>query len=615
MKKYTPVTAEPHTPPYKIHRYFARRPWNVFENLVQSFSDEGDIILDPFCGGGVTIYEGLRLKRRVIGFDLNPLSILIVKNMVKNKFNAKELTESLNNILSYIDFLYGDYNKVEPESKQRTLSSKKTDILWSELALTVECSSCGNKVVLSNENKIKNGYYSCANKKCDANKSNGGHIEPKDCKRIGYDYLFSVYKSPLDKTHLNINFDEKRLKTVQEHILFLKNELKKNKIEIQYDEIPINWDRQHEDLLLRKNIKYFQDLFTERNLLINTLLLNYIKNLKISKESYEILRMAFSSSLRDTNIMAFTHDGWQAGKPTTWSKHAYWVPNQFCEVDIKSSFEKAYNRVKESLNHNLDQKYDLDYAVSPKDMTQSKNILLINNSINESHIPSEFVDAIITDPPYGSNVQYLELSHFWYVWNKDLYDQTVPDFSKEAISNRKKNFKGAKDMNQYEKNLYSVFQNCFRSLKQEKYMVLTFNNKDMGAWLALLISIFRSGFTFEDNGLYFQDGVENYKQTAHTKYEGSPFGDFIYVFKKSKSKKANLIKKISEETFVRDIDALFKRYISSFKTTKKDKNELIREMFLEAVPKIEEYVKSDLSMETKSLYQHFGKNYLNKLYG
>ena len=54
---YNPVIAAIHTPPYKIHRYFARRPWNVFKNLIETFSDQNNIILDPFCGGGVTIYE------------------------------------------------------------------------------------------------------------------------------------------------------------------------------------------------------------------------------------------------------------------------------------------------------------------------------------------------------------------------------------------------------------------------------------------------------------------------------------------------------------------------------------------------------------------------------
>ena len=44
MKTYKPIKAKAHTFPYKIHRYFARRPWNVFKQLIEVYSNEGDII-------------------------------------------------------------------------------------------------------------------------------------------------------------------------------------------------------------------------------------------------------------------------------------------------------------------------------------------------------------------------------------------------------------------------------------------------------------------------------------------------------------------------------------------------------------------------------------------
>jgi len=45
------VVAKPHTPVYKMHTYFARRPWSVFRSLIEHYSNSGSIILDPFCGG------------------------------------------------------------------------------------------------------------------------------------------------------------------------------------------------------------------------------------------------------------------------------------------------------------------------------------------------------------------------------------------------------------------------------------------------------------------------------------------------------------------------------------------------------------------------------------
>lgn len=611
---YKPIVAKAHTPPYKIHRYFARRPWNVFKQLIEVYSKEKDIILDPFCGGGVTIYEGLKLERNLVGFDLNPLSIFIVKNMVKKKVDLLEMDNAYKEITDYLEYLYRDYNFIDSDSLHKLLD-ERIEIEWNELAFYAFCNLCSTKVSLSSKNRVGNGKYYCPNSKCKGSKAAGGFIESKNCKRDGYEYLYSIAHSPADRKKIIVKFDFNRRSKIKEHIRFLLREIKKKGVKISKDKIPMNWDRQHEDLLYRKGVKNFQDFFTKRNLLINSLLLNFIKGLDVSRGNYELLRMVFSSSLRDTNIMAFTNAAWQSGKPTTWSKHAYWVPSQFCEVNIIHSFRKAFNRVKSSIIFNKQFKYNAIQVNRFSELKKKGNLLLYNSSIDSRVIPNNSVDAIITDPPYGSNVQYLELSHFWYVWNKDLYGNIKPDFVKEAVSNRKKNFIGSKDMKDYEDNLFNVFQKCYQVLRQNKYMVLTFNNKNMGAWMALLISIFRAGFVLTKNGLYFQDGVDNYKQTAHTKYDGSPYGDFIYVFKKAPKGKTKFRKTLPEKQFIEEIDAIFNSFLHDFRESKSDKNVLIRDIFLMVLPKIANFVKSNLiNGNNHNLYEHFNKNYLRKIY-
>lgn len=615
IARYKPVIAEAHTPPYKIHRYFARRPWNVFKQLVDVFSNKNEIVLDPFCGGGVTVYEGIKSGRRVIGFDINPLSIFIVKNMVRREVSLQKLDISFSRVREYLQFLYGDFNRVNIKAKKNIIFDEKFEIEWNELAFNVYCDRCGTKVLLSNKNRMANGRYYCSNIKCEASRESGGYLQPKDCKRDGYEYLFSVISSVHSKEKMVLENTTQLSEQIKEHIKFLKKELSKNKIKTKKDVIPVNWDRQHEDLLLRKGIKTFQDLFTERNLLLNTLILNNINSMKVDHEIHEALRLIFSSSLRDTNIMAFTNEDWQAGKPTTWAKHAYWVPSQFCEVNVLSSMEKAFNRIRSAIAFNQQTEYEVMFVNRFKGLLEGKGNLLLENSSIENHkIPANSIDAIITDPPYGSNVQYLELSHFWYVWNKDLYGNVKPDFSREAVCNRKKNFRGAKNMTDYEDNLFRVFSKSYYALKPNRYMVLTFNNKDMGAWLALLFSIFRSGFILEEDGLYFQDGVDNYKQTAHTKNEGSPYGDFIYAFKKEGALRL-FVKEMTEEDFINDIDGSFKSFLRKYKNSKHDRNKIIRKMFLTVIPKIESFVKGGgLGNNREKIYSHFDKNYLKDIY-
>src|SRR5713101_7213962 len=71
------VIALPHAPVYKIHRYFARRPWSVFRELIKHYSNPGSVVLDPFSGGGVTLVEGLAIHRKVFGVDFNPMATFI----------------------------------------------------------------------------------------------------------------------------------------------------------------------------------------------------------------------------------------------------------------------------------------------------------------------------------------------------------------------------------------------------------------------------------------------------------------------------------------------------------------------------------------------------------
>lgn len=598
--QYSPIVAESHSAPYKIHKYFARRPWNVFEQLVLSFSSENEIILDPFCGGGVTVYEGIRKNRKVIGCDINPLSIFVINGMVKNDISEKELFSIYQEVREYIKYLNGDFLKF-------SVNETSYIIDWCELTFKIKCSECNSETLLSNELKVKNGYFICINEKCKAN-SPSFSISSKDCERLGHQYLYLIGNNEGKKEVKKA--DNNDICNIINHLNFLKEEIKRENVTIPNDKIPLDWDRQFEDGLAKKGIENFQDLFTERNLYTLLLLLNKIKSFKekVSLDTYELLRIAFSNTIKDTNIMAFTNETWQGGKPTTWSKHAYWVPSQFCEVSVLNAFDSGFQRVISSLNFNKTQNYSLKKASNYKEIDYS-NLLLINNSVEFADIPDNSIDAIITDPPYGSNVQYLELSHFWYVWNKDMYDGS-PNFKIEAISNRKKGFKGAKTMYDYENNLFKVFAKAYKCLKPNKFMVLTFNNKDVSAWLGLLFSIFKAGFTLSENGIYFQDGVKNYKQTAHTKAEGSPYGDFIYSFNKSEPT-YQLKSYTSEDEFSEELETIFKKYLTP---TNQDKNELIVDVFLSAIPIIESFSKTYLNTKSHSLYNKFNKNYLHQLY-
>ena len=64
---------------YGVHPYFTRRPANVVRAYIERFSHEGDTVLDPFGGTGVTAIESLLLGRTAIHNDLNPFANFIAR--------------------------------------------------------------------------------------------------------------------------------------------------------------------------------------------------------------------------------------------------------------------------------------------------------------------------------------------------------------------------------------------------------------------------------------------------------------------------------------------------------------------------------------------------------
>jgi DNA modification methylase len=66
--------------------YPTQKPEALLERIISASSNEGDLVLDPFCGCGTTVAAAQKLKRRWIGIDITNLAITLIRGRLADTF-------------------------------------------------------------------------------------------------------------------------------------------------------------------------------------------------------------------------------------------------------------------------------------------------------------------------------------------------------------------------------------------------------------------------------------------------------------------------------------------------------------------------------------------------
>ena len=66
--------------------YPTQKPLALLERVITASSNEGDVILDPFCGCGTTLHAAHKLNRRWLGMDISYGAINVVKERLQDAF-------------------------------------------------------------------------------------------------------------------------------------------------------------------------------------------------------------------------------------------------------------------------------------------------------------------------------------------------------------------------------------------------------------------------------------------------------------------------------------------------------------------------------------------------
>ena len=122
-------------------------------------------------------------------------------------------------------------------------------------------------------------------------------------------------------------------------------------------------------------------------------------------------------------------------------------------------------------------------------VTGSVSISNASTSRIEEHIPAESIDYIFTDPPFGDNLPYSELSFLWESWLRVFTDN-----QSEAIVS---GIQG-KRLPQYTSLMLHCFKAMYVSLKPGRWMTVVFHNSKNSVWSAIQEAIGSAGFVVAD---------------------------------------------------------------------------------------------------------------------
>ena len=69
--------------------YPTQKPEALLERIILASSNEGDVVLDPFCGCGTAVAVAERLGRKWIGIDVTHLAISLMKSRLRDTFGTQ----------------------------------------------------------------------------------------------------------------------------------------------------------------------------------------------------------------------------------------------------------------------------------------------------------------------------------------------------------------------------------------------------------------------------------------------------------------------------------------------------------------------------------------------
>ena len=462
------VSEGKNNPIYMAHSYHTKVPHPAIMRYILHYTQPGDIVLDGFCGTGMTgvasnmcgnkaEVDALDEKgtlfgtRHCICSDLSPMASLISASY-NLPFNPQWFKKKAMSILEQVEKEWGWMYETEVNGK----TAKVNFTVWSD---DFSCPSCGGELnywdaAVDLKNEIICDDFECPH--C------GTHVTKKDLNRLWvtkYDELLKDAVPQIHKTPILVNYT----------LNGKRGENAPTEKDIDLIERTEEYDISH--LLLAKlpdgekttaiehanNVKYLHQLYTKRAYI-------YLSRVKELAEGEPLLLPWITSII----MIASRLYRFRLNRKNGIMTGTLYLPSFFCECN-------PYFLLKGKIKGFVDSVYQ----------NRGNSTISVMSATKMSEIAANSIDYIFIDPPFGANIMYSELSSIWENWLK-----VKTNNKEEAIINKTQN----KSLFEYQQLMNASFREFYRVLKPNKWITIEFSNTSASVWNSIQNALQGVGF-------------------------------------------------------------------------------------------------------------------------
>jgi 16S rRNA G966 N2-methylase RsmD len=468
------------TPVYNVHSYHTKVPPEAIEPYITHHTRPGELVLDPFCGSGMTGVAAARLGRRAVLNDLAPAAVHIAWN-VTHGCAAGDLRQAAGEILSQIDAVV---SRLYAASCSGCGSPAKIAYtIWSDI---LACDHCGNQVTVWDgaTDRVMGTMrptFGCA--RCGRQSQRRGAqrqgrrpcLVATDCMHCG-----RLERAPVADD------------------LALLEDISASPIDHWYPTVPIGPEREMylRSALHLQGIRTVADFYSPRNL-------------RVLSAMWTAIRSVDDLRLRQALALAFTNTAWHGSIMRRYNVRGgqrplsgtLYVPHLSSEVNVARVFAHKVRQL------------ETFFASEPshfRPREESPQVSL-GSASELTDIPDGVVDYVFTDPPFGSNIFYADCNLIWEAWLGELTDER-----REAVVNRSlKPDHGGKTLDDYRGLMLASFAEMRRVLRPHGWITLIFHSTNAEVWRAIEAAADEAGLTIE--GATYLDK----RQLSHKGYKGA----------------------------------------------------------------------------------------------